>query len=191
MFSWCSFEIAIANVFIELCMSVSVILKMASKRTHGDNSDKSNNDERSQATAVTISKKKFTGSKTYNLAFKSEWKASYPIEEVKHEKYKFHCLPCGKNLTCHHQGLKDVKEQCNKPSHKQAHDAWMKQTCLPSSYRGNTENVFKNTVLNVEVMVTNFIIQHNLPIATADHLAKLYKNVLPDSELLHHMQVPK
>ena len=156
---------------------------MASKRTHGDSSDESNDDKQSQATQVTISKKKFTGSKTYKVAFKSEWKASYPVKEVKHDKYKFHCLPCGKNLTCHHQGLKDVKEHCNKPSQKQADDAWTKQTRLPSSYRGDTENVFKNTVLNAEVMVTNFIVQHNLPIATADHLAQLFKNVFPDSKI--------
>ena len=104
---------------------------------------------------------------------------------MKHGKYKFHYLPCGKNLhvTCHHQGLKDVKEHCNKPSHKQAEDAWTKQTHLASSYRGDTENVFKNTVLNVEVMVTNFIVQHNLPIATADHLPQLFKNVFPDSKI--------
>ena len=101
---------------------------------------------------------------------------------MKHYKYKFYCLPCGKNLTCHHQGLKDVKEHCNKLSHKQAEDAWMKQTHLPSSYRGDTENVFKNTVLNAEVMVTNFV-QHNLPIATADHLAQLFENVFPDSKI--------
>ena len=32
-------------------------------------------------------------------------------------------------------------------------------------------------------MVTNFIVQYNLPIATADHLAQLFKNVFPDSKI--------
>ena len=54
---------------LELHMCVSVILEMASKRTHGDSSDESNDDKRSQATAVIISKKKFTGSKTYKVTF--------------------------------------------------------------------------------------------------------------------------
>ena len=117
------------------------------------------------------------------VSFKNKWKASYPITEVKHDKYKFHCLPCGKNLTCHHQGSKDVKEYCKKPSHKQADASCRKQTCLPSLYRGDTEDGFRNKVLNVEVMVTNFIVQHNLPIATADHLAQLFKNVFPDSKI--------
>ena len=50
-------------------------------------------------------------------------------------------------------------------------------------YRSDTEDVFRSKVLNAEVMVTNFIVQHNLPIATADHLAQLFKNVFPDSKI--------
>ena len=52
------------------------------------------------------SKKKYTGSATYKVAFKSEWKFLHPVEVVKSDIYKFHCIPCGKNLSCHHQGLK-------------------------------------------------------------------------------------
>ena len=50
-------------------------------------------------------------------------------------------------------------------------------------YRGDTEDVFRSKVLNAEVMVTNFIVQHNLPITTDDHLAQLFKNVFPDSKI--------
>ena len=32
-------------------------------------------------------------------------------------------------------------------------------------------------------MVTNFIVQHKLPIATADHLAQLFKNLFPNSKI--------
>ena len=85
--------------------------------------------------------------------------------------------------TCHHQGLKNVKEHCNKPSHKQADASCKKQTHLLSLYRGDTEDVFRNKVLNAEVMVTNFIVQHNLPIVTADHLAQLFKNVFRDRKI--------
>ena len=30
---------------------------------------------------------------------------------------------------------------------------------------------------------SNFLIQHNLPIATADHLGLLFKQVFPDSKI--------
>ena len=64
---------------------------MTSKRTHDDSSveNKSKDRNKSTATAKAISKKKFTGSKIYKVSFKNEWKASYPITKVKHDKYNF------------------------------------------------------------------------------------------------------
>jgi hypothetical protein len=47
----------------------------------------------------------------------------------------------------------------------------------------SSDSNFENKVLNAEVMVTNFIIQYNLPIATADHLAPLFKTIFPDSKI--------
>ena len=32
-------------------------------------------------------------------------------------------------------------------------------------------------------MITNFLLQHNLPIATADHLGLLFKEIFPDSKI--------
>ena len=32
-------------------------------------------------------------------------------------------------------------------------------------------------------MVTNFLIQHNLPIATSAHLGLLFKTIFPDSQI--------
>ena len=41
----------------------------------------------------------------------------------------------------------------------------------------------KTKVLNDEVIVTNFLVQHNLPLATADHLGPLYKSIFSDSQI--------
>ena len=74
-------------------------------------------------------------------------KLSYPIKEVKNNKFKFHCIQCGKDLSCRHQCLEDVKDHCSKPSHLQAHSALKKQSLLPSSF--TSENSFKQQkVLN-------------------------------------------
>ena len=41
-------------------------------------------------------------------------------------------------------------------------------------------------------MATNFIVQHNLPIATADHLTQLFKSVFPNSKIAASIvKVPK
>lgn len=38
-------------------------------------------------------------------------------------------------------------------------------------------------------MVTNFLVQHNLPLATADHLGPLFKTIFPDSKVAKAVHV--
>jgi hypothetical protein len=85
---------------------------MASKRKQSNFESSEDISLESDNEAETSSKKKHTGSAKYKVAFKSEWKALHPIQAVKSNIHKFNCLPCGKNLKCHHQGLKDVEDHC-------------------------------------------------------------------------------
>ena len=79
---------------------------MAAKGAHEDvagiNSSDGETDNRS---STNVSKGKFSGSATYKVTFKNEWKES-PIKDVKNNKFKFNCIPCGKYLSCSHPGLK-------------------------------------------------------------------------------------
>ena len=105
---WFTFELMHLQKILDrmfwLNCTCLLLFKMASKRMQNNSSEENKSKDRngSTAAATAISKKKFTGSKIYKVSFKNEWKASYLIKEVKHDKYKFHCLLCGKNLTCHH-----------------------------------------------------------------------------------------
>jgi len=38
-------------------------------------------------------------------------------------------------------------------------------------------------VTRAEVKVTNFLVQHNLPLAVADHLGPLFRDIFPDSKI--------
>ena len=111
---------------------------MVAKRAHEDVADiiDSSDNKTDNRSSTNVSKRKFSGSATYKVTFKDEWKESYPIKEVKNNKFKFHCIPCGKDLSCSNQGLKDVKGNCSKPSHLQAHFSLKKQSRLPSSFTG-------------------------------------------------------
>ena len=83
--------------------------KITSKRTHDDKTlVYSCDDEKKEGTSVE-SKRKYTGSFHYKIIFKESWKAAYPIKAVPNDKYKFHCLPYGRNLSFHHHGLKMSK----------------------------------------------------------------------------------
>ena len=103
---------------------------MTAKRAHEDVADivDSSDDEADNRSSTNVSKRNFSGSATYKMTFKNKWKESYPIKEVRNNKFKFHCIPCVKDLSCSHQDLKDVKDCCSKPSHLQAHSSLKKQS---------------------------------------------------------------
>ncbi len=156
----------------------------SSKQLHDSvdiNDEESENEQSGEENDTRINKnsKKFAGSFTYKVKFKAEWKQLYPVKEVGRDEYKFYCFPCGKTLTCHHQGLGDIKKHC---TNKTAFESWKKQKTL-SFNTANTQDSFQNKVTRVEVIVSNFLVQHNLPLATADHLGPLFRNIFPDSKI--------
>ena len=77
---------------------------MAAKRTHEDVADiiDSSDDETDNRSSANVSKRTFSGSATYKVTFKNVWKESYPIKEIKNNEFIFHCISCGKDLSCSH-----------------------------------------------------------------------------------------
>ena len=47
----------------------------------------------------------------------------------------------------------------------------------------SNDSKFDEQVLNAEVMMTNFLVQHNISLLTADHLSSLFKEVFPDRKI--------
>ena len=78
-----------------------------------------------------------------------------------------------------------MKAHCDRETHKKNLELLKKQKTL--CFAPNKEITFSKKaevmVTKAEVMVTNFLIQHNLPIATADHLGPLFKEIFPDSSI--------
>ena len=94
-------------------------------------------------------------------------------------KYYFYCV-CLKT-TCDHQGLKDVKDHCSTELHKRLTKAAKTQPSVAQVF--GSVNSAKQSLTRAEVLTTNFLIQHNLPIATSDHLGPLFRAIFPDSEI--------
>ena len=149
---------------------------MALKRMLDDEALVSSSDDEKKEGTAAESKRKYTGSFQYKVVFKESWKENYPIEAVPDDKYKFHCLPCGRNLSWHHQSFKDVKDHCGKFTHKMNLRGWKSQPKITNVY-SPTDTPLKNKVLNAKVAVTNFLVQHSLLFATADHLDPLFKSI--------------
>ena len=79
------------------------------------------------------------------------------------------------------QGLEDVWVHSSRSAHKTNVKSWNKQTTL--SFSKNQDLSFQNKVTRSEVIVSNFIVQHNLTLATADHNGPLSKIIFPDSKI--------
>ena len=57
------------------------------------------------------------------------------------------------------------------------------QSNLNVFFGKSDDSSLENKILNADFMVTNFLVQHNLPIATADHLGLLFKAIFPNSQI--------
>ena len=134
-----------------------------------------------KATKKGVSSKKYGRPLKYKVPLKSEQKVNSPIKEVYNDKYKFHCLPCAKNLSCYHQGLGDVRVHCSGSAHKTHVKSWNKETTL--SFSNNQDLSFQNKVTRAQVMVSNFLVQRNSPLVTADQLQPLFKIIFPDGKI--------
>ena len=124
------------------------------------------------------------GASRYRTKFNNAWTAEYPIKSVLNDIYKFYSVPCHKALSCDHQGKQDVTDHCASPSHKECVKSSKSQATLDMFCAHNTaQTSLEKKVVNTEVKITNFLVQYNLPVATADHLSYFFKEVFPDSNI--------
>ena len=104
-------------------------------------------------------------------SFKPSWKKNFPITSAA-DSSAFYCIPCKKTVSCSHQGEADVKRHCRTPTHLKFAMALKNQpkisAALPATTDGRNPDVIK-----AEVLMVNFIVQHNIPFAAADHLTKV------------------
>ena len=76
-------------------------------------------------------KAKFAGSFKYKCCFSREWKKVWPfVSAVPESARMFRCNVCLKNLSCAHQGAKDVKEHVATKMHQRLAKAAEKQPKL-------------------------------------------------------------
>ena len=158
----------------------------SAKRGHDDtnsvSSDEDFADSGPEECSTSKASKKYDGSAKYKVKFNPFWSQNYPVKAVSNDRFSFHCIPCARAISCGHQGLKDVKVHCERVTHKKRVDAAKKTQSIAQLIATGTDFTSKN-VIKAEVMVTNSLVQHNLPIATADHLGPLFKEVFPDRKI--------
>ena len=117
--------------------------------------------------------------KYYYQQFKDTYKTFPGITASKLSEKSAYCRECKLDFSVSHGGLTDVKRHVASKKHQENITA-SSNTKTISNYFINNENT---SVINAEVLFSEFLIEHSLPLAVADHASKLFKRMFPDSEI--------
>ena len=80
-----------------------------------------------------------------------------------------YCTLCSKDINIEHQGQADITWHMNGNAHKKSQEAKRKQPGIDSIFL-KPSNPLESQVRRMEVKVTSFIAEHNIPLVVADHL---------------------
>ena len=89
---------------------------------------------------------------------------------------------CSKDINIEHQGRAGITRHINGNAHKKAQEAKRKQPGIYSIFL-KPSIPLESQVRRAEVKVTGFIAEHNIPLAVADHLGPLFKDIFHDSKI--------
>ena len=89
-----------------------------------------------------------------------------------------HCRLCGNDFRIGHGGKFDVEKHIKTRKHIELARITNSNTKV-TSYLQQSSSADMNTI-NAEVLFTEFLIEHGLPLAVADHIGPLFKRMFPD-----------
>lgn len=112
--------------------------------------------------------------------FKKEYAQQFPVSTSSLGEYHAFCTVCSVDFLISHGGVNDIKKHIKSKKHLDQ-----------SKVRANTpriSNFFASSsgdhnVIQAETLFTEFIIEHNLPLAVADHASRIFRKMFPDSEI--------
>ena len=115
-----------------------------------------------------------------NQIYKSSYSEFKGITSSKIDAEHAYCTICGVNVSIAHGGKSDIVKHVSTAKHK-AFDSASHTVQPVSAYFGEDGKV--DEVTRAEVLYSFYIIEHNLPIACADHAGALFKAMFPDSKI--------
>jgi hypothetical protein len=126
-------------------------------------------------------KKRAKKTKTVDQRFRPDYSVAYPVikKSLKSSSHAF-CSLCRSDFSVAHGGLNDVKKHVSTLSHiSNAKQAAGCQNLIAAF----GDQSMGEKVTNAELLFTNFLIEHNVPLASADHSGQLFKAMFPDSAI--------
>ena len=90
---------------------------------------------------------------------------------------------CNTDFSIGHGGENDVKRHTELKKHADSVKASASSKKKTNFLSSGNSSVIDGKVMKAELLFFGFICEHNLPIATADHVEKLFKAMFPDSKI--------
>ena len=92
------------------------------------------------------------------------------------------CSICKKDFSIGHGGLNDVKRHVLSKSHVNSAAVKKQQPTVSSLFKSCDYTPIQLATIAAEVKFSNFLVEHNLPLATADHAGDLFRSMFLNSD---------
>ena len=116
--------------------------------------------------------------------YRPGWSLEWPfIKPSKKGCYYCYCRLCEKDLSIQGGGGNDIKQHITRASHKRCEEIRKLAPNLVEFTKKDHSSSLQNKVMKAELLFTDFLIEHNVPIAASDHSNELFRKMFPDSEI--------
>ncbi|XP_071504712.1 LOW QUALITY PROTEIN: zinc finger MYM-type protein 6-like [Diadema antillarum] len=117
--------------------------------------------------------------------FRDAYKEKYPCmtSSTRGDLFAF-CQICRCDIKVAHGGITDLDNHVSTTKHIQSEEAEKKAARTSTKVTTFFTSSLSNTAtINAEVKFTDFLVEHNLPLAAADHAWPLFRQMFPDSNI--------
>ncbi|KAJ8032743.1 Zinc finger MYM-type protein 6 [Holothuria leucospilota] len=115
--------------------------------------------------------------------FKEEYTRKWPIiTESTVDVFHAFCTKCQVNFSISHGGLNDIAKHVGSAKHRQIAMSVQEHSGRLHRFFASDRSTEGEQVIRAEVLFSDFIVEHNLPIAVADRVGPLLRKMFPDSE---------
>lgn len=103
------------------------------------------------------------------------------IDKKKGDQYAF-CMFCHTDFSISHGEKKKLKNTERRKKHRDSYKRRFQQSTLKTMFNKDSGGM-EDKVCQAEVMFVEYLVEHNLPFAAADHFTKISKCMFSDSEI--------
>ena len=128
-----------------------------------------------------------SGAAKYLTTFQVEWSKEWPCITKGSTAHHYWCSICRVERSCGHQGRKDIERHMGSDGHVKKVEA-VRSSGKIQKFFNVAPSVDRMTALEAKVRravvkVTSSMVKHNIPLAFAEHLSPLFREIFPDSEI--------